>query len=166
MDINIVPMKESDWPEAAEIFREGIETCLATFETHTPDYDTWDRDHCKLCRLVARAGAEIAGWAALSPVNRRAAYSGAAEVSIYIKEAYKRKGVGMALMNALIPLSERSGFWTLQGLITAENAPSLALFAKCGFREVGFREKIGRTPDGIWHDVVLMERRSKTVGLN
>ena len=166
MEIDIVPMQETDWPEVAEIYREGIQTCLASFETQVPDYMSWDLSHCKPCRLVARVGGKTAGWAALSPVNRRAAYAGAAEVSIYIGEKYKRKGIGLALLETLIDLSEQNGFWTLQGLITAENSPSLALFGRCGFREVGVREKIGRTPDGVWHDVVLVERRSKIIGMD
>lgn len=99
-------------------------------------------------------------------MNRRAAYAGVAEASIYIGEKYKRKGIGQALLEALIHSSEQNGFWTLQGLITAENTPSLALFRKCGFREVGVREKIGRTPDGVWHDVVLVERRSKVIAVD
>ena len=164
MDIDIVPMQESDWPQVAKIFRAGIETCLATFETNVPDYNSWDQGHCKPCRLSARAGADVAGWAALSPLIRRNAYAGVAEASIYIGDQYKGKGVGKALLNALIESSEQNGFWTLHALITRENTASISLFAKCGFREIGFWERVGRTPDGVWHDVLLMERRSRVTG--
>lgn len=101
------------------------------------------------------------GWVALSPGSGRCVYAGVAEVSVYIGERYKGMGIGKALLNELIPLSEDNGFWTLQAGIIRENTASRELHKKCGFREIGFRERVGRMPDGKWHDVILMERRSK-----
>jgi len=102
----------------------------------------------------------------LSPTSSRAVYAGVAEVSIYIGEKYKGQGIGKVLLTNLISASEENGFWTLQSGIIRENVASIALHKKCGFREIGIREKIAKTNEGIWHDVVLMERRSKVVGID
>ncbi|UCG60241.1 MAG: N-acetyltransferase [Phycisphaerales bacterium] len=156
-------MTDSYWPEVAAIYREGIETGHATFETEVPPWEQWDNNHRRDCRLVAGSGDTIAGWAALSPVSGRCAYRGVAEVSLYVKESVRGVGVGKALLEALIEESERIGIWTLQGGTFPENKASIALQKSCGFREVGYRERIGQV-NGVWRDVILMERRSKVVG--
>ena len=156
-------MKDEDWDEVVSTYQEGIVTGNATFETDAPTWDKWDKSHLRDCRLVARAEGKVIGWAALSPVSTRCVYSGVAEVSLYVAASTRGIGVGKALLRALIDESERIGIWTLQAGIFPENAASIALTKGCGFREVGHRERIGQM-DGIWMDVILMERRSKIAG--
>jgi L-amino acid N-acyltransferase YncA len=156
-------MQATDWPQVAAIYEDGITTGLATFETAVPAWDTWNAAHLAGCRLVTRQDAQVLGWAALSPVSSRCVYAGVAEVSIYIAAAARGQGVGKALLNALVTCSEDAGLWTLQAGIFRENAASVALHEACGFRIVGYREQLGQL-NGVWHDVVLMERRSPVVG--
>lgn len=160
MNFIIDEMKESDWEQVSLIYHEGIKTGVATFEKDVPNWDAWDEGHLKVGRLVARSDDAVLGWAALTPYSNRCIYGGVAEESIYIKQAYKGQGVGKALLTALIQQSEESGFWTLQAGIIRDNAISIELHKKCGFRIVGIREKIGKSINGVWTDVVLMERRS------
>lgn len=164
MEYKVEAMKESDWPQVAEIYTEGIMIKIATFQSAAPSWEEWDKGHCESCRLVARKGDIILGWAALSPVSSRCVYAGVAEVSIYIGKKYQGQNVGTALLEKLIELSEENGFWTLQSGIVKENTSSLNLHRKCGFREIGYRERLGKMDNGKWHDVVLVERRSKVVG--
>jgi L-amino acid N-acyltransferase YncA len=163
MTYHITPMEPVDWPRVCEIYREGIATCQATFETQLPDWEKWDSSHRQECRLIARQGAEVLGWAALSPVSGRAVYSGVAEVSVYVAAAARGSGVGKALLTMLIDESERHGVWTLQAGIFPENVASIALHKSCGFHEVGKRQRIGKLGE-TWRDVLLLERRSVTVG--
>lgn len=160
MNFIIDEMKKSDWKQVRLIYLEGIKTGVATFEKDIPSWDEWDAGHLKVARLVARSDDAVLGWAALTPYSNRCIYGGVAEESIYIKQAYKGRGVGKALLTALIQQSEESGFWTLQAGIIRDNTISIALHEKCGFRIVGIREKIGKSINGVWTDVVLMERRS------
>jgi phosphinothricin acetyltransferase len=162
-NLSIEPMQPADWPAVRAIYREGIATGNATFETEAPEWEQWDSGHLPICRLVARRDGQIVGWAALSPVSGRCVYAGVAEVSVYVAAAARGQGVGKALLAALVAESERAGLWTLQAGIFPENAASLALHRACGFREVGRRERIGQM-HGVWRDIVLMERRSKIVG--
>ena len=166
MDYDIKEMKPENWKDAAEIYMEGIKTGKATFQSEIPSFEDWDKSHLKVCRLVACDGKNILGWAALSPTSSRCVYRGVAEVSIYIGEKYRGKGVGKNLMNTLIKLSEQNGIWSLYSAIIRENNSSIALHKSCGFREIGIREKIAKMPDGVWHDTVLMERRSKVAGID
>ena len=161
--IDIVPMTQAHWPAVREIFAQGIATGNATFETSVPDWAEWDARHLRACRLVAIRKGDVLGWAALSPVSARHVYRGVAEVSVYIAETARGKGIGAALLAALITESERAGLWTLQAVIHADNQASIRLHEKAGFRMVGRRERIG-CMNGIWRDTVLMERRSAVVG--
>jgi len=164
MDCQITPMRPEDWAAVWEIYREGVATGTATLETELPEWKKWDSAHRQDCRFVARNGEQIAGWAALSPVSVRRVYSGVAEVSVYVAAAARGCGVGKSLLKALIEESERNGIWTLQAGIFPENGASIALHKSQGFREVGVRQRIGNL-GGIWKDVVLLERRSSTVGI-
>ncbi|MFZ0308831.1 MAG: N-acetyltransferase family protein [Candidatus Sulfotelmatobacter sp.] len=164
MDYPILPMQPENWPAVREIYREGIATGNATFESELPDWEKWDNNHRKDCRLIARKEEQVLGWAALSPVSRRRVYSGVAEVSVYVAAAARGTGVGQSLLQALIAESELHGIWTLQAGIFRENAASVALHKSCGFREVGVRHRIGKLGE-IWRDVLLLERRSATIGL-
>ena len=143
--------------------REGMATGNATFEKTEPDWEKWDAGHLPCCRWIARAGDQMLGWAGLSPVSGRAVYAGVAEVSVYVAERARGRGVGSALLRALVGASEENGIWTLQASIFPENGSSIAIHRKCGFRVVGTREGIGFM-DGRWRDTVLMERRSAIVG--
>ncbi|WP_255610512.1 GNAT family N-acetyltransferase [Robertkochia aurantiaca] len=156
-------MSEEDWESVKAIYQSGIATGIATFETAAPDRVKFDLSHLKFGRLVATINNEIAGWAALSPVSGRAVYSGVAEVSIYIAEHHRGKGVGQLLLKELIAESEKNGIWTLQASVFTENTPSISLHKSVGFRVVGFRERIARR-NGQWKDNFLLERRSNIVG--
>lgn len=144
---------------------EGIATGIATFEAEAPSWESWDARHIQSCRLVAESGEKILGWAALTPFSKRPVYAGVAEVSLYVGRDARGHGVGDALMANLITESEREGFWTLQAGIFPDNKSSLALHKKHGFRVVGLRERLGRMSDGVWRDVLLLERRSQNTGL-
>jgi L-amino acid N-acyltransferase YncA len=164
MEILIHEMKDQDWPSVKKIYEEGIATGDATLETEAPDWRHWNQSHLPDCRLVAKSGDEIIAWFALSPISERCAYQGVAEASLYVKSSARGKGAGKALLKAAIAVSEQLGFWTIQSGTFPENKASIAMQKACGFREVGLREKIGRL-NGRWRDVVLMERRSKVVGI-
>ena len=161
---SIEPMTPGDWEQVLRIYLDGLETGHATFETETPACERWDASHLHHSRLVARMGTAVAGWAALSPVSIRSVYRGVAEVSVYVGAERRGTGVGRGLLKALVAASEEGGLWTLQAGIFPENTPSLALHARCGFREVGRRERIGSL-NGVWRDVILLERRSPVVGV-
>ncbi|NQZ42734.1 MAG: N-acetyltransferase family protein [Flavobacteriaceae bacterium] len=159
-------MKAADWDEVAHIYKAGIATGFATFETKVPSYADWDAAHIDSCRLVAEHHNGLLGWAALSPVSSRCVYGGVAEVSVYIAPEARGKGVGKTLMHQLIAASEAQGYWTLQSGIFPENEASIKLHEKVGFRFLGKRERVGKTHEGIWKDNLLFERRSRTVGID
>jgi phosphinothricin acetyltransferase len=163
MNFAIQSMTDADGPSVLEIYRQGIATGNATFETAAPDWEKFTAGHLPHSRLVARDGAGLLGWAMLSPVSGRCVYGGVAEVSIYIAESERGRGIGRALLEELIRQSEQNGIWTLQAGIFPENAASIRLHKHHGFREVGRRERIGKLEDR-WRDTVQLERRSKIVG--
>jgi L-amino acid N-acyltransferase YncA len=163
-DLRIDAMRAADWAEVRAIYLEGIATGNATFETDAPSWEAWDAAHLREPRLVTRDGAgRVLGWAALTPVSGRCVYAGVGDLSVYVAAAARGRGVGRGLLQELIAASERAGIWTLQAGIFPENAASLELHRRCGFREVGRREKIGSLK-GVWRDVLLLERRSRVVG--
>ena len=164
MDFDVRAMRSHDWAAVRNIYSEGIATGNATFETEIPEWAKWDQGHLQDCRLVSQAGERILGWAALSPVSSRRVYSGVAEVSVYVAAETRGRGVGKMLLQSLVTQSERCGMWTLQAGIFPENAASIALHKSCGFREVGLRRKLGQR-GSIWRDVLLLERRSLSVGV-
>jgi L-amino acid N-acyltransferase YncA len=180
MDCTIIPMLPNHWPTVQEIYREGIATGNATFETEVPDWEKWDAGHRKDCRLIALERIElddedegivslpmqqltVLGWAALSLVSARRVYRGVAEVSVYVAAAARGGGVGRALLQTLVQEAEVNGIWTLQAGIFPENKASIALHQSCGFRKVGLRQRIGKLGD-TWRDVLLLERRSTSIG--
>jgi phosphinothricin acetyltransferase len=158
-------MLPSDWPAVREIYLESIATGQATFETEAPSWEAWDASHSPLARLVARKGETVVGWAALSPVSSRQAYAGIAEVSVYVAQSQRGLGLGRQLLDALVAESETNGLWSLQAVMFPENAASVALHRRCGFREVGRRERIGKLA-GVWRDTLLLERRSRRIGID
>jgi phosphinothricin acetyltransferase len=158
-------MEIKDWGNVSRIYRLGIDTGIATFEKVIPSWNMWDKAHLKSCRLIAENDNKIVGWAALSPVSGRCVYGGVAEVSVYIDISYNNKGIGTRLLQELIKHSEMNSIWTLQSGIFPENKASIQLHKKLGFREIGFREKIGKK-DGVWYDNVILEKRSKKIGID
>ena len=166
MKIRIRNIEQENWEEIARIYRLGIETGNATFETDIPTWKKWNIAHLQSCRLVAWQEKRIVGWAALSPVSDRCVYGGVAEVSVYVDTSYNGIGIGTKLLQELIKQSEKEGIWTLQSGIFPENKASIKIHKKLGFREIGFREKIGKMENGIWRDNIILERRSKTIGIN
>lgn len=165
MELVIRNMEIKDWENVSRIYRLGIDTGIATFEKEIPSWNTWDTAHLRSCRLIAEKDQKIVGWAALSPVSGRCVYGGVAEVSVYVDINYNNNGIGTRLLQELIKESEKNGIWTLQSGIFPENKASIQLHKKLGFREIGFREKIGKK-DGVWYDNVIFEKRSKTIGID
>jgi L-amino acid N-acyltransferase YncA len=155
-------MQPEDWQMIKTIYEKGIATGNATFQTEAPPWEDWDQSHLTFGRLVAETGTAISGWAALSGVSSRCVYSGVAEVSIYVDPDFCNQGIGKFLLKHLIFESERRSIWMLQAGIFRENLPSINLHKQAGFREVGFREKIGKM-NGIWRDTLLFERRSQNI---
>lgn len=159
-DVMIRSMVAEDWPDVSRIYQAGMDTNLATFQTDCPSYEEWDTSHIAECRFVAELNGNVVGWAALSPVSSRCVYAGVAEVSVYIDSNAQGMGIGAALMDELSRASEQEGYWTLQSGIFDNNAASLRLHEKCGYRMVGYRDKIGKDRTGTWRNTVLMERRN------
>lgn len=164
MSIQIRSFDSSDWDVVANIYKQGLQTRNATFETQVPDCKTWINKFHPHLLYVAELKNQVVGWAGLQPVSARKVYEGVVEVTIYIHNSFAGKGIGTDLMKHLIAESEKAGIWTLYASIFPENTASIRLHLKNGFREIGYREKIAQL-EGKWRDTVLFERRSKTVGV-
>ena len=162
--MEIIKIEAHHYPQIATIYLEGIATGNATFQTTAPTWDDWDKSHLQHSRIALIQNNEMAGWAALSPVSSRCVYAGVAEVSVYVAANFRGKGIGKILLNELVVDSEKNGLWTLQSGIFPENIGSIKIHDQCGFRQIGYREKIG-SMIGIWRDNIIMERRSKTIGI-
>lgn len=162
--MEIVAIQKHHYPSISAIYAEGIATGKATFETNVPSWEAWDKSHLSVCRIAAMDHGKVLGWAALSPVSKRQVYRGVAELSVYVATSARGKGVGKLLLSTLIEMSEANQFWTLQAGIFTTNKASIALHEKCGFRIIGYREKVGKLGDQ-WMDNMLLERRSTLVGL-
>ncbi len=162
--VEIQQMKPSDWLAVADIYKQGIETGMATFETKVPEWEQWNENHIESCRLIAKINENTVGWAALSAVSSRCVYGGLAEVSVYVSSLARGKKIGEYLLRNLIDQSEEQGYWTLQSGIFPENLASIRLHEKLGFRKIGYKERIGQL-DGDWKDNILMEKRSNKKGL-
>lgn len=160
--VAIAALDARDWDDVARIYADGIASGVATFETEVPAWEDWDRAHLAGHRLLAREEGRAVGWAALAPVSSRCVYAGVAEVSVYVAAAARGRGVGTALLGALVESSEAGGVWTLEAGILPENEASVRMHERCGFRVVGRRERLGRMR-GTWRDVLLLERRSAVV---
>lgn len=164
--LTIDPMTADDWPSVRRIYAEGIATGDATLEREAPDWEAFDGAHAAICRFVARdrANGEVLGWTALSAYSTRTVYRGVAWESVYVGESARGRGVGRFLLEALIPVSEGAGFWTLLAGVLSDNVASLVLHESVGFRRIGVQERIGQDATGRWRDVVLLERRNSVVG--
>jgi phosphinothricin acetyltransferase len=157
-------MTDEDGPTVLEIYRQGIATGVATFETVVPEWRAWTASHRRDCRFVARLGDRVVGWTAVARYSSREVYAGVAWESVYVDATARGRGVGAALLAALIPASEASGIWTLIAGVQANNTASLALHERAGFRRLGVQERVGRDASGQWRDVILLERRSRVAG--
>lgn len=164
--MTVRPLAPEDWPAVREIYRAGVESGHATFETSVPEWDVWHASRHPAARLVATRDHEVIGFAALTPVSKRPVYAGVCEVMVYVAESARGRGVGGRLMRALVEASEAAGIWTLQAGIFPENTASIRAHERVGFRLVGRRERIGRFHDGRWRDTLLLERRSALVGVD
>ena len=163
--ITISAMLDEHAEKVLEIYRHGIASGMATFETEVPPWQDFDKKYHQHSRLIAMQDQEVIGWSGLIPVSSRECYKGVAEVSVYVHQDHQRKGIGRMLLLSLISESEKNGLWSLLSVIHEENRASIHLFEQCGFRYIGFRERIAQL-DGIWRTTVMMEKRSKKVGLS
>lgn len=162
--LHVRPLTADDWPAVRDIYAEGIASGEATFETTPPTWADWDAGHVPEHRWVATRDGTVLGWVACSAVSSRCVYAGVLELSVYVAAAARGRGVGSALMAAVVSSTEADGVWTLQAGVFPENEASLALHSRHGFRVIGRRERLGRR-EGVWRDVVLLERRSAVVGV-
>lgn len=173
----IRPMLASDADAVLAIYQAGLDGGQASFEVTAPDWASFDSTRLPGHRFVATAGSNpaggfpaggfpagggVRGWVAVSPVSSRPVYAGVVEHSVYVDPAAAGRGLGRRLLEALIASTEAAGIWTIQSGVFPENAASLALHTRVGFRVVGARERVGRH-HGRWRDVVLLERRSPVV---
>ncbi len=158
--MKIEKLTENHWQEVAKIYQDGIDTKDATFRTQVPDWKEWNETHHQHSRFVLLENEIVLGWCAISPVSKRDAYKGVAEVSVYVSLNSLGKGIGNMLLEIMITASEENGIWTLYSSLFPENEGSVKLHVKNGFRKIGIREKIAQQ-NGIWRDTVLFERRSK-----
>ena len=163
--VSIEPMTDDDGPDVLRIYGQGIATGVATFETVTPAWRAWHAAHRRECRFVARLDGRVVGWTALARYSSRDVYAGVAWESVYVDVAARGRGIGSALLAAIIPASEAAGIWTLIAGVQANNPASLTLHERAGFRRIGVQERIGRDAGGTWRDVVLLERRSSVAGV-
>ncbi|MBV8257725.1 MAG: N-acetyltransferase [Actinobacteria bacterium] len=160
--ITLEPLQPLHWAEVARIYADGIATGNATFETEVPSWERWDAAHLAEHRFVAVHDGGVVGWVAVSPVSDRCVYGGVVENSVYVDEAARGQGVGMALLERLVDSTEAAGIWTIQTGIFPENEASVRLHERAGFEVVGRRRRLGKLA-GVWRDVLLLERRSPVV---
>ena len=153
-------MRDEDWGTVAEIYKQGLEEGTSTFNTECPSFEEWDKGHIKDCRFVYEDEGKVIGWVAISPTSSRCVYKGCVEMSIYVDQKYRGHGVGTALVNELIKESEKAGYWSIYSAIISINRASIALHKKCGFREIGYRERIAKDRFGEWQNTTLMEYRA------
>ena len=153
-------MMDSDWERVSEIYKQGMEGGTATFNTEYPSFEEWDKGHIRDCRFVYEDEGKVIGWVAISPTSSRCVYKGCVEMSIYVDQKYRGHGVGTALVNELIKESEKAGYWSIYSAIISINRASIALHKKCGFREIGYRERIAKDRFGEWQNTTLMEYRA------
>jgi phosphinothricin acetyltransferase len=170
VSVTIVRLAAEHWPAVERIYAAGIATGHATFESEPPSWSRFDAGKLPGQRLVAIDDGRVVGWVAASAVSDRCAYAGVVEHSVYVDPAAGGRGVGRALLAALIASTEAAGIWTIQSGVFPENEASLALHRSAGFRVVGTRRRVGRMTygplAGTWRDVVLVERRSPVVGVD
>jgi phosphinothricin acetyltransferase len=156
-------MRPEDAAAVLAIYQAGLDAGDASFETTAPTWESFNAGKLADHRFVGVDGdGRVAGWVAVSPVSSRAVYAGVVEHSVYVAEWARGHGLGRALLERLIASTEQGGIWTIQSGVFPENVASMALHVAAGFRRVGTRERIG-CHNGVWRDVVLVERRSTVI---
>ena len=155
---------EENYPDVKNIYLEGIETGLATFETSAPSWEIWNQDHLPFGRVLLTESGKSIAWGSLAPVSGRCVYGGVAEISVYVAANERGRGLGKIVLNELVRQSEENGIWTVQSGIMTGNVASIKIHESCGFREIGYRERVSQI-NGVWMDNLMMERRSKIVGI-
>ena len=158
-EVTVRGLETGDWPAVRRIYGEGIATGIATFETAVPSKAALDAKWLPEHRWVAELDGQVVGWTAAAPVSTQDCYAGVAETSVYVDSRYRGRGVGKALLRRQVTAADAAGLWMLQTAIFTENRAGVALHHQAGYRTVGIRERIARR-DGVWHDTVLVERRS------
>ncbi len=153
-------MRDEDWGTVAEIYKQGLEEGTSTFNTECPSFAEWNEGHLRNCRFVFEEEGKVVGWIALSPTSSRCAYKGCVEMSVYVDRNYRDHGIGTALVNTIIREAEKDGYWSIYSAIFSINKASIALHKKCGFREIGYRERIAKDRFGKWQNTTLMEYRA------
>jgi len=153
-------MRDEDWGTVSEIYKQGLEEGTSTFNTECPSFAEWNEGHVKNCRFVFEEEGKVVGWIALSPSSSRCAYKGCVEMSVYVDRNYRGQGIGTALVNTIIREAEKDGYWSIYSAIFSINKASIALHKKCGFREIGYRERIAKDRFGKWQNTTLMEYRA------
>ena len=168
MSLRIAPLEDQHWPAVESIYAAGIATGHATFEAAPPTWESFDTSRLAGQRVVALEDDAVVGWAAASAISDRCVYGGVVEHSVYVAPESSGRGVGRTLLDHLILATEGAGIWTIQSGIFPENAASLRLHERAGFRTVGRRERLGLMTHGPmagqWRDVLMIERRSRTTG--
>lgn len=157
--MNIRLMCPEDWPGVWEIYRVSIDAGNTTFSTHYPSWEEWDAGHHPACRYVACIDDQVVGFAAVSPTSQKPHYRGVVEVMVYVAEEHHHSGIGTTLLHKLIEDAPKQGIWCLYSSIFSSNVPSIRLHEKCGFRKIGYRERIAKDRFGNWTDTTLMEYR-------
>ena len=152
-------MVKDDWTRVAQIYKQGLESGISTFNTECPSFEEWDTSHIKECRFVDEEDGKVVGWIAISPTSGRCVYRGCVEMSVYLDSAYQGRGIGANLVNKLLEEAKKAGFWSIYSAIISRNTASIALHKKCGFREIGYRERIAKDRFGNWQNTTLMEKR-------
>lgn len=152
-------MDVKDWEQVKEIYLQGIENGAATFNTSCPSYEEWDNEHIDSCRLVCADGEKVVGWIALSPASSCCVLKGCVEMSVYVDNDHQGRGIGTELVRQLLCEAKKQGYWSILSTVISINSASVALLKKCGFREIGYREKIAKDRFGNWQNVTLFELR-------
>ena len=152
-------MNLNDWEQVKRIYLQGIEQGAATFNTNCPSYEEWENEHIKSCRFVYEDGDKVVGWIALTPTSSCCVLKGCVEMSIYVDNDYQGRGIGTELVKQLLCEAKKQGYWSILSTVISINSASVALHKKCGFREVGYREKIAKDRFGNWQNITLFELR-------
>lgn len=156
-------MQANDYTHVRRIYDMGIAAGNATFETQSPEWEVFDRKFLMHSRFVSEIQHIITGWVVLSAVSPRECYKGVCELTLYVHNDHQNKGIGKMLIEQVIASSEKHGFWSMLAVIHNDNPSSIHLHEKCGFRMIGYRERIAFL-NGVWKTTVMMERRSKVIG--
>jgi phosphinothricin acetyltransferase len=164
MTVPIRPVRASDIPAITRIYAHAVEHGTASFELEAPDETEMARRMQTLLArgfpyLVAERAGAIAGYAYAGPYRARPAYRLTVENSVYVAPDMQRRGIGVALLEALIAAAAAGGFRQMIAVIgdSSKQAASIGLHAACGFHHVGILENVGYK-HGRWLDSVLMQR--------